>query len=69
MIDGLAFLPTNHVVKCMSYLHSIVPNEAVEISNYFDHIFVNGSYKKNFGMKIEFVLNNQHFTPHLPCGI
>jgi len=36
MLDGLEFLPLEHVFEGMAYLRTIVSHEREDLSNYFD---------------------------------
>jgi len=41
MLDGLAFLPLEHVFERMAYLKTIVSPEGEDLLNYFDATYVN----------------------------
>ncbi|XP_076044765.1 uncharacterized protein LOC143027368 [Oratosquilla oratoria] len=45
MLYGLAFLPVANVKEGLAYLHSVVPDDALELLSYFDATYVNGRYK------------------------
>ncbi|CAI6377665.1 unnamed protein product [Macrosiphum euphorbiae] len=46
MLDGLAFLPLTDVEQGMSYLRSIMPDTALDLVEYFDSTYVNGTFKR-----------------------
>jgi len=46
MLDGLAFLPLTDVEQEMSYLKSIMSDTALDLVEYFDSTYVNGTFKR-----------------------
>jgi len=46
MLDGLAFLPLEHVFERMANLKTIVSPEGKDLLNYFDATYVNGPLRK-----------------------
>ena len=45
MLDGLAFLPLEHVAEGMAHLRRIVPPGAEGVIEYFDSTYVTGTYR------------------------
>jgi len=46
MLDGLVFLPHEHVFERMAYLKIIFPPEEEDLLNYFDSTYVNRTFRK-----------------------
>ncbi|XP_074641183.1 uncharacterized protein LOC141898931 [Tubulanus polymorphus] len=45
MLDGLAFLPVDDVPAGLAYLLENVPDEVIELLDYFNSTYVNGSWR------------------------
>ena len=46
MIDSLAFLPVDDLPRAMGFLKDTCPPELEDLLDYFDTIYVSGSYKR-----------------------
>jgi len=46
MLNGLAFLPLADIEQGISYLKSIMPDAALDLVEYFDSTYVNGTFKR-----------------------
>lgn len=66
MIDGLAFLPENDVLQGMLYLRTIVPDEAVDLLDYFDSTYVNGNLRRIGNQNAVGTLNFRRIKPLFP---
>ncbi|XP_022170329.1 uncharacterized protein LOC111033737 [Myzus persicae] len=65
MLDGLAFLPLEHVFEGMAYLKTIVSPEGEDLLNYFDATYVNGPLRKvGAGTKFKFKKISPLFPPN-----
>lgn len=65
-IDGLAFLPVDHVVRGITHLRANVPDSLIPIVDYFDSVYVSGTYRSVRGENglLRFRRTPPRFPPH-----
>ncbi|XP_029344063.1 uncharacterized protein LOC107885917 [Acyrthosiphon pisum] len=68
MLDSLAFLPINYINTGLTYLKSVMSEEATDLVEYFERTYI-GSYKRVGNGQSELRIKMRKTSPHFPPSV